>query len=185
MYSLSSNEIKQLTEGSFCFGRDLDGWTAIRKFVADVPHHDGAVLDIGCANGFFLWCILQWSSYNLIPYGIDVEKELILKAQKLFPELGDHFESTSFENFIQSHSRTYDFIYWNVWTDYNPSKSVLMRLLEYLNHDGRLILAFYDSEEQNNAKILPIASMIAEGGLSFNIMQCFGQPHKAIWLSKM
>jgi hypothetical protein len=39
---------------------DQDHWTQARSLIGDGVDRDGAFLDIGCANGFLLECLVAW-----------------------------------------------------------------------------------------------------------------------------
>ena len=55
----------------------VEQWIATRKPNADCIDTSGSFLDIGCANGYLLECILKWTSernLKVIPYGIDISK---------------------------------------------------------------------------------------------------------------
>ena len=100
-----------------CAGIDLpyQKWEDKRKFIAETIHSDGTILDIGCAGGFFLKSLQEWSEFNLVPYGIDIDGIYIKKAQMLFPEQQDHFVTLDVKNIEQLSAyglpQQYDFVY--------------------------------------------------------------------------
>ena len=52
------------------------------------------MLDIGCANGYLLECLLNWGDergLNLIPHGLDQGSKLIQLAKRRLPEYADNF----------------------------------------------------------------------------------------------
>ena len=66
----------------------LDRWTSLRKLTTDCIDRDGAALDLCCANGFLLECILKWTHDRGIvvtPYGLDISPELIALARTGLP----------------------------------------------------------------------------------------------------
>ena len=70
---------EQPWEQSGYYGSE-EHWTAARKPVADCIDTSGTFLDIGCANGYLLECILKWTSernLEVIPFGIDISEKLI------------------------------------------------------------------------------------------------------------
>jgi SAM-dependent methyltransferase len=66
-------------------------WEDKRKFIAKTITGNGSILDVGCAGGFFLKSLQEWSGLDLVPYGIDTEQEYIDQAKKLFPEHENNF----------------------------------------------------------------------------------------------
>ncbi len=52
-------------------GLTYSWWKMHRSLIARAVHKSGSILDIGCANGFLLRCLMEWSSHALVPYGFD------------------------------------------------------------------------------------------------------------------
>lgn len=66
----------------------LDRWTYLRKPVADCVDRDGSFLDLCCANGFLLECVLKWTrdrGVSVTPFGMDISPKLIALAQARLP----------------------------------------------------------------------------------------------------
>jgi len=160
------NKVREVLEGSFFHSDDFRKWENARSFIAKAIHKDGTILDIGCANGFLLMCLQEWSGYKLNPYGIDISKRNIGMVRDLFHRIPNHFASFSVTNIafpflgrlIWKHSlklpQKFDFIYWNVWDNWTFEKpnqvAPVSSLLNMLNVGGRLILGFYDEKRENN-----------------------------------
>jgi len=166
-----SNEFKQIISqkelvkkylvGSHVAGFDFDLWVKRRAFIADLINKSGSILDIGCANGFLLRSLQEWSKYKLTPYGIDVEIKFPNQIKELFP--------TNYSNFIQLDIRNinnissfslpdkYDFVYWHVWDEWDLSsdeqQDIVAQAGEHVASGGRFILGFYSSREQNMERI--------------------------------
>lgn len=157
---LSNPELlqKYLQESHVSF--DLKRWKQGRKFIADVIDRDGPVLDIGCANGFLLRCLQEWTGRGnkLIPYGIDTNPEHIKQAKELFPQNQGNFFEGSVEGLVRQDSPIkFPTVYWNVWDNYDFSERERIDVLKgvidkVLAPEGRLILGFYDVKEGNNKK---------------------------------
>ncbi|MDP9309629.1 MAG: class I SAM-dependent methyltransferase [Chloroflexota bacterium] len=76
------------------FGGDFTSWQKKRGIVLDTINQDGTFLDVGCANGYLLECLMRWANergITLIPYGVDVGPRLIRLAQHRLPHWADHF----------------------------------------------------------------------------------------------
>lgn len=63
-------------------------WRAKRGGVLDAVERDGTFLDVGCANGYLLECLVAWAAEQgkrLIPYGVDAGPRLVQLAQERLP----------------------------------------------------------------------------------------------------
>ncbi|MDE2887299.1 MAG: hypothetical protein OXR72_03735 [Gemmatimonadota bacterium] len=140
--------------GSCVDGPSFETWKRARSFIASEIHRPGAVLDIGCANGFLLRCLQEWSDHALTPFGIDSSAGRARDVDRFFPVQCDHFARLPVERLseIGSHGlpEKYDFIYWAVWDNYGFDRQhridLLQRAYDGVKDDGRLILGFYDRE---------------------------------------
>lgn len=71
------------------FGGGPERWRMEREPVLDPVKAGGELLDIGCANGFLLECLIKWGrgrGLEVTPYGLDISAPLIELAKKRFPE---------------------------------------------------------------------------------------------------
>ena len=67
------------------FGGGHKRWRTERELVLDAVPDDGDFLDIGCANGYLLECLVGWGQerqVRLTPYGVDCGAQLIALAQE-------------------------------------------------------------------------------------------------------
>lgn len=69
-------------------------WRAEREPILDAIESDGDLLDVGCANGYLLECLVQWGlerGIRITPYGLDQGARLIELARKRLPQFAEHF----------------------------------------------------------------------------------------------
>lgn len=69
-------------------------WRSEREPILEAIETDGEFLDIGCANGFLLECLIKWGrerGFALIPHGLDFSAKLIELAKKRLPEYSSNF----------------------------------------------------------------------------------------------
>lgn len=69
-------------------------WRAEREPILDAIESDGDVLDVGCANGFLLECLVAWGGERglaLTPCGLDLGPRLIACAQERLPAFAANF----------------------------------------------------------------------------------------------
>lgn len=145
---------KILIEGSQCFGRAYAGWEKIRSFTTTAISRSGTVLDVGCANGYFLVCARSWAKpFELLPYGVDVNPIAVEKAKELLPGYRENFAVLSLFEIEKVSDRglpsEYDFVYCSLLgtggvTD-DCLGGVLMGLYKLVTKGGRLIVGLYGS----------------------------------------
>ena len=126
---------------------DQEHWIQARSLIADGVDRDGAFLDIGCANGFLLECLVGWISakrHCIEPYGLDFSPELIELARKRLPQWTDRL---FIGNAIDwDPPRRYDFV--RTHLEYVPQSKqaeLIRRLLEHIViPGGRLIIGTFN-----------------------------------------
>ncbi len=121
-------------------------WEVLRRPIADCLTASGTFLDIGCANGYLLECVLRWTqerSLHIIPYGLDFSGKLLSLARKRLPQYADHFFAGNAWDWPPP--RTFDAV--NTTLDYVPDElqeAYVQRLLDhYVRPGGRLLIAEY------------------------------------------
>ena len=76
------------------FGGGAERWRLEREPILDAITRSGSFIDIGCANGYLLECLVAWGrirELELDPFGLDVSFDLIALARQRFPCFEDHF----------------------------------------------------------------------------------------------
>lgn len=76
------------------FHGGAERWRAEREPILDAITRDGELLDVGCANGYLLECLVAWGrerGLSLTPYGLDQGRRLIDLARRRQPHVADHF----------------------------------------------------------------------------------------------
>jgi SAM-dependent methyltransferase len=126
---------------------DQDHWTQARSLIADGVDCDGPFLDIGCANGFLLECLVGWTQakgYRIEPYGLDFSPELLELARQRLPGWDDRFFLGNAIDWVPP--RRYDFV--RTHLEYAPKKrqaDLIRRLLEsVVSPCGRLIIGTFN-----------------------------------------
>jgi SAM-dependent methyltransferase len=145
------NLLKRALNGSCVNGPTIEAWEDARSFIAGAIHRSGTILDIGCANGFLLRSLQEWSNHALEPFGMDASKSRIRDTAAFFPDRSRQFTNLPIEQFSdlsRSLPDSYDFLYWNVWDDYlfdTPDRADLLKMaFDRVAEGGRLIMGFYD-----------------------------------------
>ena len=76
------------------FGGGPERWRSEREPILDAIDRDGDILEIGCANGHLLECLVTWGSERglaLTPYGLDQGSSLIELAKRRLPDFETNF----------------------------------------------------------------------------------------------
>ena len=85
-------ETDQIRQSGFSGGAER--WRSERSPLLEAVTEDGDLLDICCANGHLLECLVPWAAergVRLTPFGLDQGARLIELARGRFPGLCDHF----------------------------------------------------------------------------------------------
>jgi SAM-dependent methyltransferase len=76
------------------FRGGAERWRAERSPLLRAIPASGTLLDVGCANGYLLECLVRWGSESglaLTPFGVDCGAGLIALARQRLPGFADHF----------------------------------------------------------------------------------------------
>ena len=71
------------------FGGDEERWEAGRRPIAEAVDAPGRFLDVGCASGYLLECIVRWAPHPIEPYGLDLAPAVAELARRRLPHWAD------------------------------------------------------------------------------------------------
>src|SRR5262245_59123546 len=94
------------------FGGGHERWRVERELFLDALIEDGDLLDVGCANGFLLECLVAWAQerhLRLTPYGVDFGEALIDCAKRRLPQYASHFWVANAWDWVPP--RTFRYVY--------------------------------------------------------------------------
>jgi SAM-dependent methyltransferase len=131
------------------FGGDEARWEVARRPIADAIDRDGTFLDIGCASGYLMECIVRWTPHSIEPYGLDLSPAVAELARRRLPQWADRiFVGNAL---TWQPPRRFDFV--NTALDYVPEQrrlTFVQRLLDdVVAPRGRLIVCGYGSPRSN------------------------------------
>jgi SAM-dependent methyltransferase len=133
------------------FGGGPERWRAEREPILDGVDEDGTFLDIGCANGYLLECLVAWArerGAELDPHGLDRSAGLVGLARERLPA----FASQLFVGNAWSWESPRRFRYVYTLDDCVPpeylSRYVRRILGSMVEPAGRLILGAYGSRSR-------------------------------------
>jgi SAM-dependent methyltransferase len=112
--------------------------------VLEAIHKDGTFLDVGCANGYLVECLLRlvegsWLKVEF--YGLDISEGLIDLARSRLPEQAGRFFAANAVTWTPD--RHFDFVHAHEisYAPRNRERQFFEHLLnDYLNPGGRLII---------------------------------------------
>lgn len=131
----------------------LRAWQDSRKFILEAIDRPGTILDYGCANGFLLRSLIEWSPHSLTPFGVDVDDARLQQARQMFPGREANFINSASADATQLCAGGFDFVYWavgdNVDFDRVDHRRWFTKVDKLVAAGGRLILGFYADAESN------------------------------------
>lgn len=143
-------------------------WRSERGPILQAIDRDGDLLDVGCANGYLLECLVSWAAglgFKLIPYGVDIGPRLIAEARRRMPAFASHFWVA--EAWEWQPPRRFRYVY--ALADIVPFELVgryARKLLEiWVEPRGRLIVGHYGSRSRRT-RPWPVAELLRQEGLT-------------------
>lgn len=160
------------------FGGGAVRWREEREPILDAVEDGGDLLDVGCANGYLLECLVAWGrerALDIVPHGVDFGARLIEAARSRLP---DHAASLHVGNaWDWVPPRRYRYVY--SVHDCVPAaflEAYVERLLaEFVEPQGRLILGAYGSRSGGTPPF-DVASFLRSTGLAVAGTAAGGRP---------
>jgi hypothetical protein len=134
------------------WGSTPERWRLAREVILSAVERSGTFVDIGCANGLLLECLIAWATERGVviePHGIDLVPELVELARKRLPAYASNFATAN--AFTWMPLRRYDFAHL-LLESAPPSRhrEFLFRILDSaIARGGRLIVSNYGSRSKN------------------------------------
>ncbi len=130
----------------------FEDWVRLRIPICEAIERPGSILDMGCANGFLLECLLDWTrekGVEIVPYGLDISLKLVELARARLPQ----FQANIFHGNALDWKPPLRFDYVRTMVEYVPTNwqaRFLKRLLnEVVAEDGALLVAQYRSRKED------------------------------------
>ena len=133
------------------FGGGRERWRTEREPLLDGVRCDGSILDVGCANGHLLSCLVKWGAdrgLRLVPHGVDRSAALVERARERLPGFIANLHVG--DSWTWSPPRQYEYVY--ALYDCVPLDYLaeyVVRLLDrFVAEGGRLIVGAYGSRSK-------------------------------------
>ena len=127
-------------------------WRNERELILDPMDEDGDILDVGCANGYLLECLVGWAAergIRLVPYGVDIGARLIELAKRRLPQYADHFWVANSWEWHPPRRFRYVYALYDCVPDEFLREYVGRLLSHYVEENGTLIVGAYGSYSRN------------------------------------
>jgi SAM-dependent methyltransferase len=160
------------------FGGGAERWRAEREPILDAIDGDGDLLDIGCANGYLLECLVAWGAergVRLTPVGIDVGPRLIAEAKGRLPEFADNFRVANGWDWRPDRRFRYVYTLWDCVPPAYLGEYAGRLLANVVSPGGRLIVGAYGSRSRGEAAP-PIGELLAAHGFTVSGTSSGGEP---------
>lgn len=118
-------------------------WRNGRYYLHTAIDKPGTILDPACGSAAMIYSLSAWSGHELVPNGVDINKEAIDLALQLYPDYPANFKLNSFLD--QEDLPNCDYSYWAVFIDYDAVSPNLDRWILKLAPltNRRLIISNY------------------------------------------
>lgn len=134
------------------FGGGAERWKAEREPILEAVDGDGTFVDVGCANGYLLECLVAWAKergFELTPFGVDLGPRLVAAARKRLPMFAANFEVAN--GWDWRPIRRFRYVY--TLSDCVPGEMladyVMQLMANAVEEGGRLILGSYGSRSRD------------------------------------
>ncbi len=145
-YLRSNDPIKQAG-----FSGGPKRWRREREPILTAIDDDGDLLDVGCANGYLLECLLAWAAergIQLVPYGVDIGPRLIDVAKRRLPRFADNFWAANGWDWRPGRRFRYVYTLWDCVPPEMLGEYARRLLTRTVEPGGRLIIGAYGSRSR-------------------------------------
>jgi SAM-dependent methyltransferase len=148
------------------FGGGHERWRTERVLVLDAVPGDGDFLDIGCANGYLLECLVQWGQerhVRLTPYGVDFGAKLIALAKQRLPQYASHFWVANAWEWMPPRQFRYVYSLYDCVPVELLMEYIRRLVTRYVEPGGTLIMGAYGSYSKQEAARNIAQDLVAAG----------------------
>lgn len=153
-------------------------WRAKRSPILQGIAGDGDLLDVGCANGWLLRCLVDWGAergLRLTPHGVDIGARLIAEAMHRHPGLEANFHVADAWDWRPPRRYRYVYSLYDVSPDHLLGSYVRLLLDRVVEPRGRLILGAYGSRSAGTPPF-DIPGFLAKNGYTIAGKAMGGEP---------
>ncbi|MGD2174104.1 MAG: class I SAM-dependent methyltransferase [Candidatus Brocadiaceae bacterium] len=160
------------------FSGGAERWRAERSPILEAVDGDGDLLDVGCANGYLLECLVAWAAergISLTPHGLDVGPRLIALARRRLPRFADNFFVGNAWDWRPPRRFRYVYTLYDCVPENYLAEYVERLLGRVVEPGGRLIVGAYGSRSDNLAPF-DVAGFLEGAGYELRGTAIGGRP---------
>jgi len=150
------------------FGGDEERWQTARRPIADMIDRDGTFLDIGCANGYLMECVVRWTRHRVEPYGLELAGAVAELARQQRPQWEKRIflgNALTWQPPMRFHFVRAELVY----VPQERQRDLLQRLLgEVVAPGGRLIVGGY-GDPRSGQPPHPVRRLVRSYGLEAEV----------------
>ncbi len=150
------------------FSGGPERWRREREPILDAVDGDGDFLDVGCANGYLLECLVRWAQergHSITPYGVDIGARLVELARQRMPRFASHFFVANVWEWEPPRPLGYVYTLIDCVPE-SMAQPYVERLLERaVEPGGRLIVGDYGSQSRGIPP-RPVAEILGSFGMA-------------------
>jgi hypothetical protein len=149
------------------FGGGPERWRQEREPILDAIEVSGDLLDVGCANGYLLECLVEWGrgrSLDIVPHGVDFGARLIEEARRRLPDHAVNLHVGNAWEWVPPRRYRYVYSVHDCVPGAFLGRFVERMLSEFVERGGRLIVGAYGSRSRGTDPF-DVASFLRSIGL--------------------
>ncbi|NKB66706.1 MAG: SAM-dependent methyltransferase [Candidatus Latescibacteria bacterium] len=142
-------------------------WKQKRGPILQAVDADGDFLDVGCANGYLLECLVEWGraekDVRLRPHGVDYGAGLIDLARQRLPEFCDNLQVGNMWDWQPP--QRYDYVCTGLSVPDDYRDELFDRFVaDFVKPGGRLILRRYYNRDEDKKTSFNLGHYLAQRG---------------------
>ena len=127
-------------------------WRAEREPILAAVDGDGDLLDVGCANGHLLECLVAWAAergITLVPHGLDIGPGQVESAQRRLPRFAGNIHLGNAWEWAPPRRYRYVYMLYDCVPESHLTRMTARLLDEFVEPKGRVILGAYGSRSDD------------------------------------
>ena len=149
------------------FGGDEDYWRVARGVIAEAIDRSGTFLDIGCASGHLMECIVEWCAargHAIEPYGLDILPSMADLARSRLPCWRERIVRADARTWVPA--QRFDFVRTElVYAPDDEQEQLVAHLLDaVVAPGGRLIVCAYGSRTRPDQRAEDLTARLGAWG---------------------